>query len=331
MIDIDLVLSKLSELNLIRLHKKSGDWYQCYCPFHSDGNEKKPSFGILLVNQVKNGAKYPAGFSHCFSCGYANPLHKMVEDIVKQKSISSETAKWIEENIPELNGSLDYDKLIDNSVTQSIISNFALSDIKDRMYAPTKYVSEEELASYRYIVPYMYERKLTDRIIEQFDVGFDKDWIPPGRKKPVPCITFPVRDAEGRTLFFCRRSVEGKLYNYPNGVTKPVYGLDQIPSDCKTLIICESIINALTLWTWGYVAVALMGTGNQYQLKQLKRLGVREFVLCMDGDEAGRKATNKLKNALKQVAIVSRIDMIEGKDVNDIDKETFDKLYEERY
>ena len=146
----------------------------------------------------------------------------------------------------------------------------------------------------------------------------------------MPCITFPVRDAEGRTLFFCRRSVEGKLYNYPNGVTKPVYGLDMIPADCKSVIICESIINALTLWVWGYVAVALMGTGNQYQLTQLKRLGVREFVLCMDGDEAGRKANSKLKNALKQVAIVSTVDMPDGKDVNDLDKSDFDNLYELR-
>ena len=132
-------------------------------------------------------------------------------------------------------------------------------------------------------------------------------------------------------MFFCRRSVEGKLYNYPSGVTKPVYGIDMIPPDCKQVIICESIINALTLWTWGYIAVALMGTGNQYQLTQLKRLGVKEFVICTDGDEAGIKAATKLRNALKQVAIVTVIEMPDGKDVNDLYKEVFDKLYEARY
>lgn len=327
--DIIEVVNKLSSFGLIRTNKVSGDWYQCYCPFHSSGNEKKPSFGILIRDRYQNGRKYPAGFGHCFACSYANPLKPMVNDMVKQHTVSSEVIQWINENITEVEA--DIDSLLDNDLMQSIIAGYAVDDAKNRLYAPVKYVSEEELASYRFTVPYMYERKLTDEIIEKFDVGFDKDWIPPGRKKPVPCITFPVHDSEGRTLFFCRRSIEGKLYNYPTGVTKPVYGIDMIPQDCKQVIICESIINALTLWTWGYVAVALMGTGNQYQIQQLKRLGVAEYIICMDGDDAGRHATDKLKNALRQIAIITRINMIDGKDVNDLDKETFDKLYKERY
>ena len=328
---ITSIVDKLSSFGLIRTNKVSGDWYQCYCPIHNEGKERKPSFGISIHDQVRNGKKYPAGGCHCFSCGYVNTLRGLVEDILKNRKVSIEAVKWIEDNVPELGHNIEYDKLVDPKLTESLVSSLIVNDLKSHMRKEPTYVSEEELASYRFIVPYMYERKLTDEIIEKFDVGFDKDWIPPGRKKPVPCITFPVHDYQGRTLFICRRSIQGKLYNYPAGVTKPVYGIDMIPKDCKSVIVCESIINALTLWTWGYVAVALLGTGNDYQITQLQRLGAHELVLCMDGDEAGSRATDRLKNQLKSVCLISRIKMIEGKDVNDIDKNTFDSLYKGRY
>jgi len=81
---------------------------------------------------------------------------------------------------------------------------------------------------------------------------------------------------------------------------------------------------------YGYNAVALLGTGNSYQMDQLRRLGCSEFVICMDGDEAGRKATEKLRNQLKSVAIVWSISMPAGKDLNDCSKQEFDQLYEDK-
>ena len=65
-------------------------------------------------------------------------------------------------------------------------------------------------------------------------------------------------------------------------------------------------------------------------MQQLRELGVSEYVICMDGDDAGKRATSKIKKALKSNAIIWTIHMIDGKDVNDIDKETFDRLYDER-
>lgn len=55
------------------------------------------------------------------------------------------------------------------------------------------------------------------------------------------------------------------------------------------------MINALTCWKWGYPSVALLGTGNSYQMQQLRELGVSEYVICMDGDDAGKRATSKIK------------------------------------
>lgn len=333
MADIRAIIEKLHTLGYLEPIRQTGNYMTCRCPFHGGGHEKKPSFGILLVDEYRGGQHYPAGFGHCFSCQYAKPLDKLVADILRLHSVQADAVEWLKQNIPGFDpsaGMTDEDMLIPPNLMGAVISKYAIDYTRSLTSPTTEYVSEEELAKYRFTVPYMYERKLTDAVIEEYDVGFDINWIPPGRKKPVPCITFPVRDEQGRTLFFCRRSVEGKLYNYPVGVTKPVFGLDRLPKDCKSIIICESIINALTARVYGYNAVALMGTGNSYQTTQLRRLGAREFILCFDGDDAGKKASNKWKNNLKDIAMIWTIHMPDGKDLNDCTKEEFDQLYKER-
>lgn len=332
MVDIYAVLEKLEDMGFIRTHKRVGNYMQIFCPFHNDGNERKPSCGVLLHEEVRAGRKYPAGWCHCFTCGFAHPLHETVTELLKLKHISQTGMEWLVANIPgfDPDSTDDFELLIPSDVMDTINEQYAISYIQSLTKPKQQYVSEEELTSYRFTVPYMYERKLTDEIIEKFDVGYDANWIAPGRKKPTPCITFPVKDTDGNTLFLCRRSIQGKFFNYPTGVTKPVYGIDKIPDKCKSIIICESIINCLTCWTWGYVAVALLGTGNSFQIQQLKELGTHEFVICMDGDEAGRKATEKLKKALKNIAIVWSINMPPNKDVNDCSQEEFDELYKNR-
>ena len=321
------VVDKLAEFGLVRPNKIINEYYSIYCPFHSGGQEKKASCGVLLRDQYKNGSRYRAGMFHCFACGWAKDLNESVSEILKLKSISKNGFDWLKENVPGFEEEYQFESLIPQDLMEQVNNKYMLDYIKEKTEGDQTYVSEEELASYRFTVPYMYQRKLTDEVIAKYDVGYDANWIPPGRKKPVPCITFPVRDAQGRTLFFCRRSIEGKFYNLPTGVTKPVYGLDMIPKGTTSVVVCESIINALTVVSYGYSAVALLGTGNAYQIDQLKQLGCKEFVICMDGDDAGRRATEKLKNQLRSVAIVWSIRMPDGKDANDCTRDEFIMLY----
>lgn len=330
MVDIVQIIDRLAEFNLVRPNKIINNYYSIYCPFHNNGQERKPSCGVLITDEYRNGRRYRAGAFHCFSCGIYKELNEAVTEILRSKSIKKSGIDWLNENIPGFEDEYKFESLIPESLMEDVNNKFALDYIKDKTQEKIEYVSEEELAKYRFTVPYMYQRKLTDEIIAKYDVGVDLHWIPPGRKKEVPCITFPVRDEYGRTLFFCRRSIEGKMYSLPTGVTKPVYGLDMIPKGTSSIIICESIINALTAEVYGYDAVALLGTGNSYQMEQLKRIGCHEFVICLDGDEAGRKGTEKLRNHLSSVAIVWSIKMPDGMDLNDCDKATFDKLYSEK-
>lgn len=329
MIDVESIIHRLESEGLLRTHKISGDYYTIYCPFHNDGHESRPSCGILLVDQVKNGTKYPAGFTHCFTCGFARSLPDMITELLKIHNISGSGFEWLKENVPGFDGfDVDFEPLLPKDTIMDLNAKYAVDYVYSLSNKPKyNFVSEEELESYRLVVDYMYERKLTDELIEKFDVGFDPNFIPKGRKKAIPCITFPVRDKDGNTLFICRRSIVGKFFNYPENVTKPVYGLYELPEHCQSVVICESCINALTSWRYGRPAVALLGTSNDYQIKQLKMLGAKEFILALDPDEAGERATRKLQRALKDSAIVWRFEGIpEGKDLNDLTKEEFDNL-----
>ena len=77
-----------------------------------------------------------------------------------------------------------------------------------------KYIDDKELDEYRYTHPYMYKRLLTDDVIELFYIGFDKE---------TNCITMPVHDLDGKTVFIQRRSVNGKYHHYDRGVDKTNY------------------------------------------------------------------------------------------------------------
>lgn len=330
MVDIEAILHKLEAMGLLRLSRINGDYYTIYCPIHKDGQERKPSCGILLKDQYRGGRKYNAGWCHCFGCSYAKSLPDLITDLLKKKGITQDGVQWLKENVPGFNPETDVELLIPPEIVQQISSNMAIDFFKKIQLNQKSYVSEEELASYRYTVPYMYERKMTDEAIERFDVGFDAHFKLKPNGNEIPCITMPVRDLNGKTLFFCRRSIQGKFFHYPLGVTKPVYGLELVPKDCKSLIIVESAINAITCFVYGYIAVALLGTGNDYQIQQLKETGIREFVLCLDNDESGEKGVKRLKRALSRSAMIWTMHMPIDKDVNDVTKEEFDNIYNEK-
>lgn len=324
--DVVRILERLESLNLVRLNKIAGDYYSVYCPFHSNGQERRPSCGVLIHEQYRNGQLYPEGWWHCFTCGIAKSMKQAVEEILSSHPVSSD----IREELNRLIGddlAVESSHLVSSKEVDSIISRFAIKNIHQMSNKKVTYISEEELASYRYVVPYMYERKLTDQIINKYDIGVDMHFIPYGGKKEVPCITFPVRDKNGNVLFILRRAISSKRFFIPDDVQKPVYGIYELPKGINTVVVCESCFNALTSVRYGKPAVALLGTGTPYQIEQLKRLGVSNFILALDPDEGGRKGTARLRKALKSCAVVwSYVGIPEGKDVNDLTENEFNNL-----
>lgn len=327
--DVEMALNYMDNKGLIRLARQSSSgskWRQLHCPFHNNGQEKKPSCGCSLEQEVRNGNVYHAGTWHCFSCQATYSFGEGIKQILSLKGTSIAAHPDLEKYVDEIVID-DSNSLIPTDLMSSVLASRAADDLRLRLSRKPKYISEEELSKYRFTVPYMYQRRLTDPVIERYDVGFDGHHIPEGRKKELPCVTFPIRDIFGRTISICRRSIEGKYFNMPMGVDKPIYGIYELPKGVKEVIICESIFNALTCVVYGHSAIALLGTGSSTQMDQLKKLGVATFVICLDNDDAGNRGAAKLKKALHQNAMVWTMHVPAGKDVNDLEKAEFDEVY----
>ena len=311
--DIIIELRKQLDLKGIKRFSKiivSGDNIQTNCPFHHEGQERKPSFGIL----TKQKGKEKAGTCHCFACGWTGSFAEMISNIFGYDDLGLYGGKW----------------LIRNFLTVQIESRPDILDDPDFirkqcMIHPINksYVDEIELDSYRQYHPYMWKRKMTPEVVDLFDVGYDKK---------TDCITFPIRDINGNCVFVARRSVKTKFFNYPENVEKPVYGLYELSMQIPypdEVIICESMIDAITCWVYGKYAVALNGLGNDLQFRQLRQMPNRKFILATDMDSAGQKARIRLKGQLDNKLVSEYIwDIKMAKDINDMTKEQFLSLKE---
>ncbi len=325
----DILTELISQLRangieLIQKRKDNPTHIQICCPYHNNGTERRPSAGIRKED----------GVFHCFACNEVHSLQEVIsycfgytDDIV-----GSFGWQWLLKNFATVQ--VEERKDIDLNLGRPEFMTKCLN-----VFVPPKYVSKEELEKYRYTHPYMYKRGLTDEVIELFDIGYDKD---------SDCLTFPVRDVNGNTVFVARRSVKTKFFNYPEGVEKPLYGLYEL-YNCpikvskenrlpgfrggkvfpNEVIVTESMLDALSFWTVGKYAVALNGLGNELQFKQLRELPCRKIILATDMDERGLAARKRIRQNIQNRKIITEYIFPKGrKDANECTKEELMNLEE---
>lgn len=291
--------------NGVKLFEKSfdsGNDYMVCCPYHKNGQERRPSAGIRKSD----------GTFHCFACGKTCSITEVISDCLGYTD-AHEGYRWLIRNFMSLEVGRRADIVLDCSRGNN-------ANVPDVVH--TK-VGEEELDKYRYVHPYMYERGLTDAIIEQFDIGYDKS---------TDSITFPVRDKNGECMFVARRSVKTKRFDLPKELTKPLYGMYELLTNenfkySSDLYVCEGLFDCLRLWCNGKLAVAGFGClFSSYQIKQLQDLPTRSIILALDNDDAGRKATKRLSAIIKNKLVYSVI-LPEGrKDIGECTDEELNNL-----
>ena len=318
---LDMLKFDLAQHGVDRFHifRNNGENVQTNCPFHKNGQERKPSFGV-------NGE---IDKCHCFSCGWVGTIEEMISELYGYQDEGKFGKRWLIKrfNTVEIETRPNIMEGFNGRNNITIRNNNDIHRFKQHIQgnkSTEQYsgeITEEELDKYRYIHPYMYERKMDDRVIEIFDVGYDKE---------TECITFPIRDKNGNCLFIARRSVNTKFFSYPQGVEKPLYGLyelyqlDEFP---KEIYICESMIDAITIWTHcDKYAVALNGLGNDLQFSQLNNMPNRTFILATDNDSAGIKARIRLKKYITNKIIKEIILPSNRKDINECTYNEFENI-----
>ena len=314
------------------------------CPYHGNGQERRPSAGIRKSD----------GMFHCFACNEIHGLPEVISHCFGKDAIGKFGWQWLTKNFAtvsvEERNDIEIDFMrrgvdirhIDNKSNIDRDSVSGVERLCGKGQSSRQYVSEEELDKYRYYHPYWEKRGITDeRLIELFDLGYDKN---------TNCITFPVRDINGNTLFVARRSVKSKFFNYPEGIEKPLYGIYELkitayyfgqlgrtviqqeqspkyvyPSE---IIVCESMIDALTAWQYGKYAVAMNGLGTELQFKQLRELPCRKLILATDNDKAGMKARERIRKNVKNKIITEYMFPENRKDLNELSQSEFRALEE---
>ena len=316
---LDMLKFDLAHHGVNRFHifRNNGENIQTNCPFHKGGQERKPSFGV-------NGE---IDKCHCFACGWSGTIEEMISELYGYQDEGKFGKRWLIKrfNTVEIETRPNIMEGFENGNNTLCSSIFNRSNKRsdrilcrktrqDGLSVETKQkeITEEELDKYRYIHPYMYQRGLTDEIIERFDIGYDRE-----RKE----ITFPVRDIEGRCVFVAGRSVERKFFRLPQGIDKPIYCSDKFRTGTyRTAYITESFLNCITCWKYHKPAMALIGTGDEMQYKILNKLPVREYILAFDPDEAGRKATERFRKNVRG-KIIKELVYTDNRDINDLQEE----------
>lgn len=273
------------------------DYYQMSCPFHKNGMERKPSFGMRKAD----------GVCHCFTCGYKGDLTTFIRDIY---------------GFPSRFEAMSY---IVKTYTPTGTHERPLIDLDlSRDEKPTpKYVSMEEVEFYHQSLDskalgYLSSRGITKHL-GAFKIGYDK---------ATDSITIPIFTTKGDVGLIKRRKIERKIFLNDKGMSKTecIFGLYQCIKYGKTDMVwlCESEIDALYLWQFGIPAIAIMGSHiSERQIEILSRSPIRHLVDGMDRDGAGRLGIKIIKDTMIPLGFrFYRPSWIKGKkDVNEMSKD----------
>jgi DNA primase len=140
----------------------------------------------------------------------------------------------------------------------------------------------------------MYRRGLTEKVIDYFDLGFDKK---------THSITIPMRDTKGNIAFIKKRPItrtKFHKYHIEEGAEKRelVYALNfirEFRSRVRMIYLCEGEFDVLSCYVVGKYGAGLQGDRlYPAQVKQLVRIakGV-PICLLFDNDPPGIRAMKR--------------------------------------
>lgn len=160
------------------------------------------------------------------------------------------------------------------------------------------------------------------------------------------CLIFPLKDSQNNIVSFYGRSIlnDTDKRHYYSASRKGLYP-GYPPSNTQTLILTEAVIDAATLLqipeiTESFSVLSLYGTNGltDEHLNAIKELEeLTEIILFLDGDQAGKNATEKHFGTLHGLlpgAAISYVETPDNEDINSLyvkyDREAILQLIIER-
>jgi DNA primase len=287
---------------------KRGREHTGLCPFH---NEKTPSF---TVSEEK-------GFYHCFGCGAHGDA---IGFVMRMEGLSfpeaverlaGEAGLQVPQASPEDRAAArrraDLYDVVEAAAAWFEERLAGSEGAEARAYLDGRGLRAETLAAFR--LGYAPDRRgqmraalnargLDDAQLAEaglIKLGEAPDDAP--RDHFFNRIIFPITDRRGRVIAFGGRALGESRAKYLNSPETPLFHKGRVlynlararqaAHDTGELIVCEGYMDVIALGQAGFpAAVAPLGTAiTEEQIAELWRLA-DEPVLCLDGDQAGRRA-----------------------------------------
>jgi DNA primase len=307
--------------------KRAGRNYTGLCPFH---NEKTPSFSVSPEKQIYK----------CFGCGEVGNVitfvmktqntsfpeaiktladraniefendatHTRNDSYDKIYKINIEAAKYYYSNLFNKKNDIALTYFLDRGITQKTVKNFGLG------YSPD---------DWRSLLNYLKSRKYSE--IDMLNAGL----IIKGKNSSLydrfrNRVMFPVFDYRGRIIGFGGRVMDDSKPKYLNSPETSVfkkgtnlYGLNFALKDgSRSFIIVEGYMDCISLHQYGIKnAVASLGTALTSMQAKLLRRYADKVIISYDADTAGKAATIRGMQVLKDEGFDVRVlTVLQGKD-----------------
>ncbi len=333
---LDYLRSKIDIVDYISkymiLTKRGANYWAC-CPFH---NEKTPSFAVNPEHQ----------YYKCFGCGESGnifnfvmkmenidflsavqliakesgvplPSHEESDEMRKRKrdrdvaySILKATTEFYHKNLIDNPNSEQAKYLSKRKISTGMIEKFQIG-------ASLNY---EDLPKHLIKLGYTANDLLMAGVVGKGDWGLYDFY---GKR-----LIFPIFNGFGDVVAYSGRSIEEnpehtKYKNSPQSIifnkSEILFGYNFVRDEKKknnlldTIIIVEGHIDVIACHQVGITnTIGCMGTALTTQhSKKIKQL-VSNVILCLDGDNAGKSATYKAIDILKDAGLNVRVVRLQG-------------------
>lgn len=289
---------------------KKGKNIKCLNPTH---NDKHPSMSFYKKNNTL----------HCFSCGATYDTFDVL-GLKYQLTDNKEIFKKALEIFDiELTSDSPWKKNeeIENKKDEEIIME-KKTDYTNYLYECHSRINETD---------YWKMRGLSEEIIKKYRIGYDPNFESNGFK--FPALILPT----GKNSYTARNILEDTDHKnrYRKVGSADCFNLNILGKTNDPIFVVEGIFDALAISEVGANAIALGTTGSNSFVDTVKKYpSLPPIILALDGDDAGRDASDKLKNTLTALDVLCVSADIYGshKDANEAllaDRDKFQRSVED--
>lgn len=325
------VASKNDILDIVSTHtslKKTGRSFVGLCPFH---NEKTPSFHVYPDNQsfycfgcslggdvitfvkLAEGLKFTDAVKYLADrVGIQVPENDQNVGILKQKNRIYEAnraaAKFYHHTLYTDEGRFGLAYLRQRGLSEYTIKHFGLGFSPTSYVALTKFLMKKGFTQHELIDANLCFISRKGNLVDRF----------------VGRVMFPIIDIRGNVIAFGGRIMSDEKPKYLNTSDTKVFkksnnlfALNFAKRKTEDrLILAEGYMDVIALHQAGFIeTVATLGTSLTSDQARIMKSYTKEIVIAYDSDAAGRKATSRATNILRDVGLTVKIlNLPNGKD-----------------